>query len=239
MDADAVCLCSLRFSSVQLLGDLLFHVSGVTGKMTTETASEDDNFGTAQSNKVTVMSLWNRPQDSVWRPGFHYKTKIYPSLPVVSQETLCVNVCNIFPQAIIGALGAERRNRVLSGLYMGRSDIQLVVRQASLHVWKIVVSNTPRTLREILPTLFTLLLGFLASTCPDKRTVQSNDKLQSLFDSVACKRCICFLEICFHVNNMCVFSIIQSVPSFIVSYVYFLFYFFKFFLMLIIYLFFV
>lgn len=92
--------------------------------MTTETASEDDNFGTAQSNK-----------------------------------------------AIIGALGVERRNRVLAGLYMGRSDTQLVVRQASLHVWKIVVSNTPRTLREILPTLFTLLLGFLASTCSDKRTI--------------------------------------------------------------------
>nr|XP_020454851.1 eIF-2-alpha kinase activator GCN1 isoform X2 [Monopterus albus] len=117
-------LWRIRFSSVQLLGDLLFHISGVTGKMTTETASEDDNFGTAASNK-----------------------------------------------AIIAALGAERRNRVLSGLYMGRSDTQLVVRQASLHVWKIVVSNTPRTLREILPTLFTLLLGFLASTCPDKRTI--------------------------------------------------------------------
>ncbi|XP_056628816.1 eIF-2-alpha kinase activator GCN1 isoform X1 [Triplophysa dalaica] len=117
-------LWRIRFSSVQLLGDLLFHISGVSGKMTTETASEDDNFGTAQSNK-----------------------------------------------AIIGALGAERRNRVLSGLYMGRSDTQLVVRQASLHVWKIVVTNTPRTLREILPTLFTLLLGFLASTCSDKRTI--------------------------------------------------------------------
>lgn len=80
-------------------------------------------------------------------------------------------LCPSLSQAIIGALGAERRNRVLSGLYMGRSDTQLVVRQASLHVWKIVVSNTPRTLREILPTLFGLLLGFLASTCPDKRTV--------------------------------------------------------------------
>uniref|UniRef100_A0A8C7AYU9 GCN1 activator of EIF2AK4 n=1 Tax=Neovison vison TaxID=452646 RepID=A0A8C7AYU9_NEOVI len=116
-------LWRIRFSSVQLLGDLLFHISGVTGKMTTETASEDDNFGTAQSNK-----------------------------------------------AIITALGVDRRNRVLAGLYMGRSDTQLVVRQASLHVWKIVVSNTPRTLREILPTLFGLLLGFLASTCADKRT---------------------------------------------------------------------
>lgn len=49
---DSVLGLLLRFSSVQLLGDLLFHISGVTGKMTTETASEDDNFGTAQSNKV-------------------------------------------------------------------------------------------------------------------------------------------------------------------------------------------
>lgn len=46
-----------RFSSVQLLGDLLFHISGVTGKMTTETASEDDNFGTAASNKVLICSV--------------------------------------------------------------------------------------------------------------------------------------------------------------------------------------
>lgn len=51
-----VCVCvSCRFSSVQLLGDLLFHISGVTGKMTTETASEDDNFGTAASNKVITQ----------------------------------------------------------------------------------------------------------------------------------------------------------------------------------------
>lgn len=143
---------------MQLLGDLLFHISGVTGKMTTETASEDDNFGTAASNKVRrhVFSEKRGNQIILYRTGASWAA---------------ADLCPLLSQAIIGALGAERRNRVLSGLYMGRSDTQLVVRQASLHVWKIVVSNTPRTLREILPTLFTLLLGFLASTCPDKRTV--------------------------------------------------------------------
>ena len=59
---------------------------------------------------------------------------------------------------------------------MGRSDIALTVRQSALHVWKTIISNTPRTLREILQTLFTLLLGCLASSSFDKRQVCSKRK---------------------------------------------------------------
>ena len=74
-------------------------------------------------------------------------------------------------KAIYAALGDDRRNRVLAGLYMGRSDTALMVRQAALHVWKIIVTHTPKTLREILSTLFSLLLGCLASPNYDKRQV--------------------------------------------------------------------
>merc|ERR1719336_247748 len=114
----------IRYSSIQLLGDLLYKISGVSGKMTTASANDDDNFGTEQGQKI-----------------------------------------------ITNMLGSDRRNRVLAGLYMGRSDVALMVRQSALHVWKVIVTNTPRTLREILPTLFNLLLGCLASSNYDKRQV--------------------------------------------------------------------
>ena len=62
----------------------------MSGKVTTESTGEDDNFGTESSQK-----------------------------------------------AILRTLGEERRNRVLAGLYMGRSDTALLVRQVALHVWKV------------------------------------------------------------------------------------------------------
>lgn len=54
---------------------------------------------------------------------------------------------------------------------MGRCDVSLLVRQSALHIWKIIVSNTPRTLKEILPTLFNILLSCLASSNYDKRHI--------------------------------------------------------------------
>ena len=42
---------------MQLLGDLLYKISGVSGKMTTETASEDDNFGTEASSTIITKML--------------------------------------------------------------------------------------------------------------------------------------------------------------------------------------
>ena len=84
-------------------------------------------------------------------------------------------------QAILDALGAERRNRVLARLYMGRSDTAPLVRQAALHVWKVIVSHTPRTVRDILHVLFDLILKCLASRSSDKRQVCINHDKQQVF----------------------------------------------------------
>jgi hypothetical protein len=46
----------IRISSIQLMGDLLYKISGVSGKMTTE-GEEDDNFGTSQSNQVGLITF--------------------------------------------------------------------------------------------------------------------------------------------------------------------------------------
>jgi HEAT repeat len=54
-------------------------------------------------------------------------------------------------KAIEEVLGIGRRNEVLAALYIVRCDVSIRVRQMGMQVWKTVVSNTPRVLREIMP----------------------------------------------------------------------------------------
>ncbi|GAU13582.1 hypothetical protein TSUD_346860 [Trifolium subterraneum] len=74
-------------------------------------------------------------------------------------------------RAIIEVLGREKRNEVLAALYMVRADVSLSVRQAALHVWKTIVANTPKTLREIMPVLMDTLIASLASASSERRQV--------------------------------------------------------------------
>lgn len=111
----------IRFSSVKLIGDLLYKITGITDKAYTDVAGEDE------------ISDGH------------------------SEETL---------KAV---LGLETRDHVLSGIYMCRSDISHEVKHAALHIWKMLISNTPKTLREILPTLFNILLSCLACDIDEKQ----------------------------------------------------------------------
>ena len=84
-------------------------------------------------------------------------------------------------------LGAETRRRVLSGLYMARSDTASVVRQSAVQVWKTVVSVTARTLRDIMPVLVGQIVDALASGHPEKTQIAGRclgDIVHKLGDSV-------------------------------------------------------
>ncbi|THG98438.1 hypothetical protein EW026_g3754 [Hermanssonia centrifuga] len=112
----------IRQSSITLVGELLFKVSGISGKAEIE---EDE---------VADIALADSSR-----------------------------------KALVEVLGAERRDRILSALYLARQDAVNVVRQSSVHIWKALVHNTPRTVREILPQLVTQVINLLSSDEMDQQ----------------------------------------------------------------------
>ncbi|KAG9080780.1 translational activator of GCN4, partial [Ceratobasidium sp. 370] len=89
----------IRHSSITLVGELLFRVSGISGKAEIEEDEEAVDITAAESSR----------------------------------------------RALTEALGKERRDRVLAALYIVRQDSVAAVRVASIHIWKALVANTPRT----------------------------------------------------------------------------------------------
>eukprot|EP01114_Cavostelium_apophysatum_P005269 TRINITY_DN1605_c0_g1_i7.p1 TRINITY_DN1605_c0_g1~~TRINITY_DN1605_c0_g1_i7.p1 ORF type:complete len:2557 (-),score=707.41 TRINITY_DN1605_c0_g1_i7:133-7803(-) len=85
------------------------------------------------------------------------------------------------------ALGSDRKNAVLAALYLIRSDVSSVVRQKALVVWKQIVTNTPKTLREITPVLMNTIIDSLGSSNVDRRQVSGKtlgDLVQKLGDKI-------------------------------------------------------
>lgn len=112
----------IRLSSVELVGDLLFNLTGISGK----TEQDEDEEGAREAG-----------------------------------------------QSLLEVLGEERRNRVLSSLYICRCDTSGLVRTAAIQVWKALVAS-PRTLRELIPTLTQLIIRRLASSNMEQKVIASN-----------------------------------------------------------------
>ncbi|AET38079.1 Gcn1p Ecym_2344 [Eremothecium cymbalariae DBVPG len=64
---------------------------------------------------------------------------------------------------LVDVLGKERRDRILSSLFFCRNDSSGIVRSTTLDIWKSLVPNTPRTIKEMLPTLTNIIVVNLAS----------------------------------------------------------------------------
>ncbi|KAI9725554.1 MAG: translational activator of GCN4 [Chrysothrix sp. TS-e1954] len=114
----------IRLSSVELVGDLLFNLTGISTK------SEDDDDDLEEGAAAAGNSL-------------------------------------------LEVLGEEKRNNILSALYISRCDTSGLVRAAAMNVWKALVSS-PRTARDITPTLSQLIIRRLASSNPEQKHIAGN-----------------------------------------------------------------
>ncbi|KAF5374683.1 hypothetical protein D9615_008940 [Tricholomella constricta] len=107
----------IRQSSVTLVGELLFKVSGISGK--TSDLDEEEVVVEATTAETSRRALGE-------------------------------------------VLGLQRRDRILAALYLVRQDGVVVVRQTSIQIWKALVHNTPRTVREILPELVNQIISLIS-----------------------------------------------------------------------------
>lgn len=113
----------IRLSSVELVGDLLFNLTGI--KANVDPTDEDD-----ETLKEAGASLKE-------------------------------------------ALGEDKRNKILSALYVCRCDTAGAVRSAAIGVWKVLV-HSPRILKELVPTLTQLLIRRLGSSNMEHKVIASN-----------------------------------------------------------------
>jgi hypothetical protein len=81
-------------------------------------------------------------------------------------------------QSLLEVLGAERRDKVLSALYICRCDTSGQVKSAALGVWKALVAS-PRTLKDMVPTRRSL------KTILKQGQQSAEHRLSSLLDKVS------------------------------------------------------
>lgn len=73
-------------------------------------------------------------------------------------------------QSIIHTLGQERYNHVLASIYTCRSDPSIVVRNDAIHVWKSLVTNTPRTVKNIIGVILNICIRIIKSSNEERQT---------------------------------------------------------------------
>lgn len=112
----------IRLSSVELVGDLLFSITGITARADAEEEEEE----AAQAG-----------------------------------------------QSLLEVLGEERRNKVLSALFICRCDTSGLVKSAAMGVWKSLVAS-PKTLKDMVPTLSQLIIRRLGSSNMEHKVIASN-----------------------------------------------------------------
>ncbi|KAJ2629997.1 translational activator of GCN4 [Coemansia sp. RSA 1290] len=136
----------IRHSSIELLGELIHRLAGFSDRQ-------------AEREREALRASFAVGNDDEDDEASDAESEDEEDIPTSSN----------LREALNEKLGVDRCHEILAALYVTRSDVAAMVRQMSFSVWKSVVVNTPRTVRECLPQIMDIVLGGLSSEDHDRR----------------------------------------------------------------------
>lgn len=176
-------LWRIRLAATRLLGDMLLVIAGarpdrpdifgITTSAGNDEELKDENGEDGEEGEEKEDGELNEDDNG---EGFES-----PEQAVAAMSTEATM------KAIEEVLGFDRRNEVLAALYIIRCDVSVRVRQTGMQVWKSVVANTPRVLREIMPSAVQQIVDGLGDEDEERRAAAGKtlgDLSQKLGDRV-------------------------------------------------------
>lgn len=167
----------IRQAATQLLGDFLLVIAGAIkpGGQVDGAGNDDELINSDEDGSEGGGSEGSADVDS---DGEEITSP---------EEMMAAMSLEATMKAIEEVLGYDRRNEVLAALYIIRCDVSIRVRQMGMQVWKTVVSNTPRVLREIMPSAVGQVVVALSDEDEERRAAAGKclgDLAQKLGDRV-------------------------------------------------------
>lgn len=174
-------LWRIRQAATHLLGDMLLVIAGALPERpdlfgSTDSAGNDTD--PKKENEEDAEENGERNSDSDSEKEEEFESPEHAAAAMTTEMAM---------KEIEAVLGTARRNEVLAALYIIRCDVSIRVRQTGLQVWKSVVANTPRVLREIMPSAVRQIVDGLGDEDEERRAAAGktlSDLAQKLGDRV-------------------------------------------------------
>ncbi|KAJ1504365.1 translational activator of GCN4 [Coelomomyces lativittatus] len=141
---------SVRQSSVELLGDLL---AQLMGKSKLHVDSQSSTSGIMMAGSVEDYETMMEKMDEEVPHGNGEGGSGHSASTTASHSQKL--------KALTDAIGFEMYRNTLASIYLLRFDPVVGVRHSSMTVWRKLVQNTPRQLKEIFTALLQLVLKYL------------------------------------------------------------------------------
>lgn len=132
-------------------------VAGTSGKALLEGGSDDEGSSTEAHGRAIIEVLGREKRNEVLAALYMVRTDVS-----VSVRQVMTQISFIYFMMLLFAFYT---------LMWCIHQFPFRIAQAALHVWKTIVANTPKTLKEIMPVLMNTLISSLASLSSERRQV--------------------------------------------------------------------